>query len=433
MVDVNLNVTGIANVAANAAGVCPQAVDSSKTTKTFNPKLGNHASYQAEMLTSQTNFLSGTTINGQNGGAMRVLYPKIVSIGADNTSIPAGTGTVYSRQLAILAPIAPLQAVEGENSVKINGLSLCIAILGCTNLTGTLNGDVLSRGDLTTPSVFAGLNLTNGLVATLAYGGTLSGGLTIANAQHVSPASNIILRPTVSVATTKPNCSVAANCTALGSAYSSATNTFTLASGTVTFQSGDYVFCNFNATGGTVNVNPTSSAPVRIFVDSPTSTRCKSNGLGSNQGNFNDTAGFNNQLLGTGGVLAASGMQVYVVGDGSYDNNTTVQIGPSSNTGLLSLTAATYGAIVYAPTSKVTVNVPAACVSLLISTCTGGVFQGAIVGNDTTVEALTITQDLNIGNYPLYAGVNAFRPVQYVQCDTSVTSLSQSTADLNGC
>jgi hypothetical protein len=167
---------------------------------------------------------------------------------------------------------------------------------------------------------------------------------------------------------------------------------------------------------------------VRIFIDSPTSTRCS--GDNSPKGNFNDPAGFNNQLLGTGGVLASSGMQVYVVGDGSYDSNTTVQIGPVGTGGLLSLSALTYGAIVYAPTSKVTVNVPAACV---LSICTGGVFEGAVVGNDTTVGALTITQDLDIGNYPLYAGVNALRPVQYVQCDTSVTSLAGTAADFNGC
>ena len=41
-----------------------------------------------------------------------------------------------------------------------------------------------------------------------------------------------------------------------------------------------------------------------------------------------------------------------------------------------------------------TVNVPAACV---LSICTGGVFEGAVVGYDTTVAALTITQDLGLG------------------------------------
>jgi hypothetical protein len=65
-----------------------------------------------------------------------------------------------------------------------------------------------------------------------------------------------------------------------------------------------------------------------------------------------------------------------VAGDGAYDDNTTVHIGPPTS-GLLQLSALTYGAIVYAPTSRVTVNVPAACV---LTVCTGGVFSGAIVG-----------------------------------------------------
>jgi hypothetical protein len=357
-----------------------------------------------------------------------VLFPKIVSIGSDDTNIPTGTGKVYSRQEAILAPIAPLQAVEGMNNVTITGLTL----LGIP-VTGVLNGNVLARADLTTPAVFAGLNLSGAvpaLVATLAYGGNLSGGLTIANVQHVNP-SQLIKRPAVTIASTKPDCSVAANCTALGAAYTAASHTFSLSSGSVTFQSGDYVFCNFNATGGTVNVNPSASAPVRIFIDSPTSTRCSA--VGAPKGNFNDPAGFNNQLLGVGGLVASSGMQVYVVGDGAYDNNTTVQIGPTATSGLLSLSALTYGAIVYAPTSKVTVNVPALCVLSCNLLSSGGIFEGAVIGNDTTVGALTITQDLDIGNYPLYAGVNALRPVQYVQCDTSVKTLSGTTADLNGC
>ncbi|MGI8412055.1 MAG: hypothetical protein ACR2QA_06090 [Solirubrobacteraceae bacterium] len=186
------------------------------------------------------------------------------------------------------------------------------------------------------------------------------------------------------------------------------------------------------SSGSTVNVNPSSAAPVRIFIDSSNSARCKNDGLGSNQGSFNDPAGFNNQFLGVGGIAAASGMQVYVVGDGvqPYDSQTTVQIGPTGIGGLLSLSALTYGAVIYAPTSKVTVNVPALC---LLGICAGGVFEGAVIGNDTSVAALTITQDLDLANYPLYAGVNAFRVKQYVQCDTSVTTLTHSVSDLSGC
>jgi hypothetical protein len=235
-------------------------------------------------------------------------------------------------------------------------------------------------------------------------------------------SSSIIQRSTVTISPTRPNCSVAANCTALGSAYNSTTNTFSLTTGSVSFQPGDYVFCNFNATGGTLNISPSSAAPVRIFIDSPTSTRCASNGLGTNQGNFNDTVSFANGLLGTGGLLASSGFQVYVVGNGTNDGS-TVQIGPTGTSGLLSLTSLTLGAIVYAPTSRVTINVAGSA----------GIFEGAVVGYDTTVAALTITQDLDIGNYPLYAGINAFRPVQYIQCDNMVKTLTQSTSDSNGC
>jgi Tfp pilus assembly protein PilX len=422
----SLQVSGVASVAASSAGVCPSAVGSGGAGVTSNQvPVGNHTTYQSEMLTGQANFLSGTIISGQNGSAMRELSPKIVSIGAESSTIPAGSGTVYSREEAILAPIAPLQAIEGENNVTIGGLKL----LGVP-VTGALNGDVLARNDLTTPGGFAAVNLSNGLIGTLTYGGHLSGG-GLANAVQVSPSS-IIARPTVSISPSKANCSVTANCTALGAAYNSAKDTFSLASGSVTFAAGDYVFCSFNATGGTVNINPTVSVPVRIFIDSPSSSRCAADTGDPQKGNFNDVAGFNNQLLGTGGVLASSGMQVYVVGNGT-GGGTTVQIGPTSTSGLLSLSAVTYGGIVYAPTSNVTANVPALCVLSCSLLSSGGTFEGALVGYNTTVDALTISQDLNIGNYPLYAGVNAFRVTEYVQCDDSVHALTQTTADTSGC
>lgn len=422
----SLQIIGVANVAANSTGVCPQAWSSAtNSSTTLSQAVGDHTTYQSEMITGQTNLLNGTTISSQNGSAMRELFPKVMSIGAETSSVPAGSKTVYSREEAILAPIAPLQAIEGQHSVTISGLSL----LGIP-VAGVLNGNVLSGGNLTTPTLaLAGLNLSNGLFATLAYSGSYSGGLSLANVQHVS-SSQIIQRPAVTISSSKPDCGDASGnaetCSnslfSCSSCYTSSTDSFSLASGSATFTSGDYVFCNFSATGGTVNVSPTSSAPVRIYIDSPTSSRCASDGLGSNQGSFNDTAGFSNGLLGTGGVLASSGLQIYVVGDGTNDG-TTVQIGPTSTSGLLSLGSLTEGAVVYAPTSKVTVNVPGSA----------GAFEGAIVGYDTSVGAVTVTQDLDLANFPLYAGINAFRVTQYIQCDNSVTSLTQSTSDLNGC
>jgi hypothetical protein len=73
--------------------------------------------------------------------------------------------------------------------------------------------------------------------------------------------------------------------------------------------------------------------------------------------------------------------------------------------------------------------------------CTGGVFEGSIVGDNVTVSAATITQDLDVTNYPLYNGVNAIHPIAFKQC-TAVSSLAglaaspSSTAaatDLAGC
>jgi hypothetical protein len=366
-----------------------------------------------------------------------MLFPKIVSIGTENSHLPAGASTVYSREEAILAPIAPLQAVEGEHSVTIDG---GLSVLGLS--VAAMNGNVLALGNLTTPSTaFPSLNLTNGLFGTLAYTGSYTGGLTVGYLQKVS-TSAIPTRAAVTISAGKANCANSSgtavtcsnalfNCT---SCYNASTNTFSLTSGNATIPSGDYVFCNFTATtSGTLTISPTSaSAPVRIFIDSPTSSRCSGNGLGSNQGNFNDTAGFGDTLLNLGSDVAPSTFQVYLAGNGT-GGGTSVQIGPTSTSNLLSLSALTYPAVVYAPMSNVTVNVPALCVVSCSLLSSGGVFEGAAIGYNTTINALAITQDLDIGNYPLYAGVNAFRVTQYVQCDNTVHTLTQSTADLNGC
>ncbi len=151
--------------------------------------------------------------------------------------------------------------------------------------------------------------------------GTVNGG--------VISQSQIIQRPAITISAAKSSCP-AGGCPSVSGGsdhYDSITDTFTMTSAaeSVTFAPGDYVFCNFNVTAGTVNVNPTASAPVRIFIDSPNSARCKNNGLGSNQGNFTAATGITNLLSGT---VAPSVFQIYVQGDGGgYDNATSVNIG----------------------------------------------------------------------------------------------------------
>jgi hypothetical protein len=406
----SLQVTGLVSASVNAAGVCPQTSGSSPPS--YTAPLGNHAFETSEFIPGATNLLSGTSILGQNGSAEREFFPKIVALGWDDN----GPNQVYSRQEVILAPIAPLQAVEGMGAVTIHGLT----VLGLP-VAGVLNGNVVSRGTLTTPPIFAGLSLSNGLVATLAAP-SFSGGLSIANAQQVS-SSQVVQRPTVKISATKPDCPA----TGCPTGYTAATHTFSMTSGTVVFQPGDYVFCNFNVTGGNLQVNPTSSAPVRIFVDSPTSARCSGNGYTQtggvwNGGNFRADLGVSNLLSGT---IAPSGLQIYVVGDQGYDNGTSVSIGRSTG----ALNQATQAMVVYAPTSKVTVNT--GCVA---NVACAGVFAGTLIGDNVDVTAATITEDLDLGNYPLYNGISGFRPVQYIQCSSTLTSLTgNASTDTSGC
>jgi hypothetical protein len=62
-----------------------------------------------------------------------------------------------------------------------------------------------------------------------------------------------------------------------------------------------------------------------------------------------------------------------------------------------------------------------------------GVFDGNLIGDDVSATALTFTQDLDLGNYPLYSGVDLYHVKQYVEC-SPVSSLSgNETTDTSGC
>ncbi|MEA2159112.1 MAG: hypothetical protein QOD66_1492 [Solirubrobacteraceae bacterium] len=425
----SLQITGLVSAAVNAAGVCPQTAGSSPPS--YTAPLGNHAFETSEFIPAQTNFL---------GGAEREYYPKIVALGWDDN----GSDKVYSRQEVILAPIAPLQAIEGMNNVTVNGLGA----VGL-NTAVTFNGDIYSRATLSLPTVFVGVNLStsSGSVLATVAAPTISGSLVATVNGGTVSQSQIIQRPAITISAAKSSCP-SGGCPSVSGAvgtdgYRSSTDTFTMTSAaeSATFAPGDYVFCNFNVTAGTVNVNPTASAPVRIFIDNPNSTRCKSNGLGSSQGNFTAATGIKNLLSGT---VAPSGFQVYLAGDGGgYDNATSVNIGDSAVCTLTVLgtcttmsTPVTQSMVIYAPTSAVTVNT-GVCLLKVGGVCTlgaAGVFSGAMIGNTVNVTASAITQDLDLGNYPLYNGISVFRPVQYIQCSSTLTSLTgDASTDTSGC
>ncbi len=460
----NLQVAGV-TAYASSGGVCPQALTSSGSpvTSAWTP-VGNHAYFDSE-------YLSNKTETGSSGVGSAVYFPEILSIGCDAISAAncysGSSRNVYSRELAIFAPTGPLQAVEGTGNVTLNGLS----VLGL-NAAVAVNGNVSSGATLTVPAISTALNTNftlnsvpnTSVQATFAYK-NLSGSL-ISTANKVqisgfcsaaSPATNCaIKRQPISITTT-----TCANCTTgiTGGGYDSSNDTFTLTGGTATFAAGDYVFCNFNATGGTINTTASSTRAVRIFILPPNAAPCngytyqsqeKTTGTSLPIGNFTAKQGINNSLSDTvnnvSNVVDPSGLQIYVQGDGSYDNNTSVEVDdPTSCTGTiiaglcvggtLKLNQATESMVIYAPTSSVTVNAGTCLVGVLGSCTLGnaGAFEGSIVGDNTSVTATAITQDLDLGNYPLYDGTTLLQPVQYVQCDSSRTSLAGSTTDTSGC
>jgi hypothetical protein len=449
-------VLGIVSLNAGTGGVCPEAESTSNTPTTAWQPLGNHTYVEAEAVPNEKQFLHG---NSGGSSSEDLMFPEFVAIGctaptisdceADDTSPTAQ----YWRQELILQPVSPLQAVEGMGNVSITGLSA----FG-VNAAVVLNGDVQTLGKLTTPAVMLGVNTalgSSGLAPTLAA--SSFGGTVVSTAQEVpstaceagNPSSDCVIeRQPVQLSN-----STCTPCSSLGTDYNSTSHTFamTSASDSVAFNRGQYVFCNFNATNGTLSVN---SGPVQIFIAGPNSSLCSANGYTKdpvsgtwNGGNFNAANGINNTLTatvnGTLNALDPSELQIYDLGDGGgYDNATAVSIGDTTTCALkvfgvctVANTPPTQSMVVYAPTSKTTINT-GACLIGSLGSCTlgaAGAFAGSIVGDDTSITASTITQDLDIGNFPLYSGVNAFRPVEYVQCDGSVTQLTGTTSDVSGC
>ncbi|HTX44890.1 MAG TPA: hypothetical protein VMD48_01270 [Solirubrobacteraceae bacterium] len=444
-------ITGTASLNAGIGGVCPQAETSSGSATTLWQPVGNHTYYEAESAPNEDQFLHGSS----SASSEDLEFPELVAIGCTAATITdcenddSAPTAQYWREELILQPVSPLQAIEGMGSVTINGLSALG--LGAT----TLDGDVQTLGKLTTPTVLLGVNTalaSSGLSPTLtasSFGGTI-----ISNAQEVSatpcepgvPSTNCIIErePVTLTSSTCTPCSSLPT-----SDYNASAHTFAMSSGTVNLTAGQYVFCNFDATGGTLNIQ---TGPVQIFVASPTSALCSGNGYTKtsgvwNGGNFIATQGINNALTGTvngvSNTIDPSELQIYVLGDsGGYDNATTVSIGDTYTCTAknvlnvcISATAPAQAMVVYAPTSSVTVNT-GTCVVTVLGSCTLGVagaIDGAIVGDNVSITASSITQDLDIGNYPLYTGVSAFKPVEYAQCDDSVTKLTGTASDVDGC
>lgn len=462
--DVNGYLTGL-SVEASSGGICP--TQSGGTGNVPWTALGDHAYAQSE-------FLSNKQEEGGTGTGSLVEFPEIVSIGCDTATVGkcgTSTGTAYSRELTLFQPTGPLDAIEGTGNVTLNGLS----VLGI-NTAVAVDGNVVSGGTMTLPAVAAALNpdftlnsspTATSVIATLAaksFSTTLTTAkeVTITGFCSAGTISNscIVERPPLSISTTScATCSTGITCTGTctGGGYVAGNDTFTLTGGTETFAAGDYEFCNFNATGGTVKTSATSTTPVRIFILPPNQPPCstysystpeKTAGATDSVGNFTASQGMDNLTTGTvnnvSNTVDPSALQIFVQGDGSYDNDTVVNVSDPAPCKTLLLGVCTVAGspaeaseamVIYAPTSAVTMN-EGTCLVGLLGSCTlgaAGAFSGSIAGDTVSITASAIVQDLDIGNYPLYSGVNELQPSEYVQCDNSVRQLTGSSSDTGGC
>jgi hypothetical protein len=362
-----------------------------------------------ERIGSHAYFQTATVMDTSSSGSRKVLQPIIVSQGVDDGGSGSGSTPVIRRVEAILRPIDPFQLIEAQGNLTWEGL---FTVNGDARTGGTWSqGATLVGNAVTGVNLLSGGHIVN--TADFEYGTsyTPNGGLTIPAAKGPNGAS-YFSRPVISVSHSKPDCpgGLSTNCP---TGYQQSTDTFSLSSGTAVFQPGDYVFCSFNANGGaTIEANPTAvNQPVRIFID-PSRSNCP-----SGSGNFTSDVAIQN-LLTTG----PSNLQIYLVGNGT-PGGTHVAIDPPVVPSLLPQEF-----FLYAPKSDVAINF--------------NIFQGAIIGNNVTLQGgicvlqvlgscvtrtpSVMTQDLNINNLPLAAGLGAFTVKQYIECQPEQLATADS-------
>jgi hypothetical protein len=471
----SLQITGLATASATGNYGCPSGGNSGLGGSGRADPVGNHAYAQEEYFPSPTDVL---------GGASPVeLQPRIVSLGIDEQK----GGYVYSREEAILDPITPLPVLGGDDNIQVSAPTLSTGslsgtVLGqlesdlglsSTSLVSTINGDILATNNVTLPSVDASLNLTlqnagTGSTADNNLGGLIELGGTLSPANAITTAQVIQQPPPpqqpISVSASTPSCPIdpSTDC-GLGTYgsgstfYDPTTDSVTVPAGqTMSIPGGVYVFCNFDAAGG-VTANPGSSTPVEIFIDNPNSSRCDGNPplTSSNDSTFNHSEDSYGNLVAMQGIACTtclatpSQLQVYVVGDDPqasdpYDDQTYAEIGNPQVTGgnyggLISTSGdqSTQAMVLYAPTSEVSLTtVHCATTSLLgisYTLCVPGTFEGNLVGDDVQATAMVFQQDLDLGNFALYSGIDLYHVRRYIECSPVASLTGNETTDTSGC
>jgi hypothetical protein len=452
---IGLQFTAIASIGSP----CPANSSSGISNPLNSEEPAGHHSY------FQTAFIPGLTSIGD----FVKLNPKIVASGVEDNGHTAADSnrTIPRRVEAVLAPVMPWRTLEAGHDLTIDvppalgALGIKLAGTAAFNGTAAAGNDLTIGGQSALANVFtaSGVSLSGGLTepAALDYCGNyshpnLTVNLTLGSiTQPSSNCNQLVNRSPIQISPSKQNCvpvtgaEVCSSDTGFGSAYVGGRNAdgtvnnalsnqneiYNTNSGTaLSFGPGDYVFCSFQ-TNGPVNLNPTSVQAVRIFIDTPSSARCKNfvNHTGTlptsfvaGPGSFIATQGAGgNPLAGTLAATHPSQDQIYVAGNGT-NNGTTAYVTGSS---LLSGQAL----FLYAPTSNVTVSAGLTCV---LTVCVNaGTIAGAIVGYDVTVSGTAVTEDLGLLNYPLSSTLGPFRVQQYIECSPQYPL--STTDPANGC
>ncbi len=427
--DFNSGVSGIANtlgclvpttVSGSVTAFTTVALGASLSCPASLPPPGGGCTppcWNYEVLGNRTKFASlfipGQRSNGPSSTTGHAsLNPVIVAIGRETNGTVTTADDVIRRAEAILNPVEPFDMIEATGNLSFSGVAT------------TLNGDIRTNGNLSLGFLgsLIGANVLGSdgsllRLASVEYGGSYSGLLSVANLVHTTSA---FTRTPVSISPTKPDCwngagaqGTAGACPSAAS-YSSATHKLTVTSGqTVTLGSGDYVFCGVTVVpvsgflgstpGGTLNTSASAAAPTRIFIDSPTSARCSGASPSSTplslQGKLNTI------------TTTPSALQIYIAGNGTP--------GGSSATIDATLTSTVTPAFfLYAPDTDIAMKV--------------AVFEGNVIGHNVAFSgslATVLTQDLGLSNLPLSSSIGVFSRKQYVQCTGVEPAATAPTTD----
>lgn len=551
-------VAGTVRLSARPAGLCPTVcVLASGSCSLPSASTGSWQPVDSETY-QESEFLpnavpqqsqSASTSNGDD-----VLFPEIVAIGCHTTASSnedascndGGPGNSYARQLTLLKPTGPLQAVEARNDVTINssltaltdvldGDVQCVALLcsltnttpnvlsGLTNLTsllslgtvsavvsgvigntaalGVVDANIAAGHDLWLPNPTVDLNSSTGtlsplnntnlaqslvnlgnsqpnptsLIPTFEFGNAVcadgapasctadptdgSSGTPVAAIQpdYVNTGGNACTPgdPNAQCSLRRPAFRLTTGPTGLtGISYSGggslSDNSGVLSvsgdsasdPGTITFAGGGaYTLCGLMADAN-VTLAVGGSGGVQIYVEAPGANGCPSSATNSAAGSVVVCGGVDNSAT-TGGLNLVSGavnpsaMQIYVQGTSTTFGGGSLTVGSSDaavtgcpwngSTGTYSPglgntdpatqvyiggpSAATQALVVYAPQSEVSVQSSAA-------------FEGSAIGWNVDMTAVSVLQDLDLGNYPLSPVISAYQPAQSLACDNSIEALS---------